>query len=282
MHYLEYNEPIQHRTGEFPLAYYRVDEHHPRYHMRMHWHRETELLWMRQGKLLLYIDNQPQKIEAGDLVVLGEGVLHGGEAQDGIYECLVLDPYALLMHVDACKPVFRRVIGRTMILQNETIFADPEFLSALTRLYDAAGRGVACQQIRIVGALYEVFACLSEHEECFLDLSAVQLSAKAEQIKPALEYIEKNYAAPIRLETLARLAGMSPKYFCRCFREVVHRSPIDYVNYYRVECASFLLTSSNLTIAEIAQQCGYSDSSFFAKQFRQYKNQTPRQYRGKI
>ena len=52
MHYLDYNEQIQHRTGDFPLAYYPVDRHHPRYRMTMHWHRETELIlvnWTAPG-----------------------------------------------------------------------------------------------------------------------------------------------------------------------------------------------------------------------------------------
>ena len=84
MHYLAYNEPIQHRTGELPLAYYYVDEHHPRYHMRMHWHRETELLWMRRGTLELYVDDVRMEVGEGDLVLLGEGALHGGDAQDGV------------------------------------------------------------------------------------------------------------------------------------------------------------------------------------------------------
>ena len=71
----------------------------------------------------------------------------------------------------------------------------------------------------------------------------------------------------------------SPKYFCRCFRAILHRSPIDYLNHYRIECASHFLTASDMTVAEIAQRCGYNDSSFFIKQFRKYKNTTPKQYR---
>jgi AraC-like DNA-binding protein len=59
----------------------------------------------------------------------------------------------------------------------------------------------------------------------------------------------------------------------------VHRSPIDYLNYYRIECASYFLVSSDMTVAEIAQHCGYNDSSFFIKQFRKYKGTTPRKYR---
>ena len=39
MHYLDYHEQIPHRTGDFPLDYYYVDENFPRYRMTMHWHK---------------------------------------------------------------------------------------------------------------------------------------------------------------------------------------------------------------------------------------------------
>ena len=55
MHYLDYNEQIRHQTGDLPMAYYHVDERHPRYYMRMHWHRETELIHVRSGLLHLYV-----------------------------------------------------------------------------------------------------------------------------------------------------------------------------------------------------------------------------------
>ena len=279
MHYLKYNEDILHRTGELPLAYYHVDEHHPRYHMRVHWHRETELLWMRRGVLHLYMDDRPVTVTGGDLVVLGDGVLHGGDPEDAVYDCIVLDPYALLMHIEPCKAALKPIAGRTMLIENASISAQPEFLSALERLYSAAREGVDGGELRIIGALYEVFHHLTGHADRAVALDSSRTGVKAEQLKPALEYIENNYASRISLDTLARLTGLSPKYFCRCFRAIVHRSPIEYLNHYRIECASFLLTTTDMSVAEIAQRCGYNDSSFFIKQFKRYKNTTPFQYR---
>ena len=40
-----------------------------------------------------------------------------------------------------------------------------------------------------------------------------------------------------------------------------------------------LLQEGERSVGEIAQRCGYNDSSFFIKQFRKYKNTTPKQYR---
>lgn len=279
MHYLNYNEQIRHYTGEMPLAYYHVDAHHPRYHMRMHWHRETELIRMLRGTLRLYVNDVPLTVRAGDLVLVGEGVLHGGDAEDGVYECIVFDPYALLMHIEPCKNVMKGVIGGTLLLENRAICADEAFAGSIERLYAAVKDDVQGGSLKLIGALYDVFGYLSERMDARLPMDSSDVVLKAEHLKPALEYIERNYGSHITLDTLARLTGLSPKYFCRCFRAVIRRSPIEYLNHYRIECASSLLLSTDKTVAEIAQLCGYNDSSFFIKQFRRYKNTTPHRYR---
>ena len=42
------------------------------------------------------------------------------------------------------------------------------------------------------------------------------------------------------LADLSRIAGMTPKYFCRYFRAAIHRTPMDYLNYYRIERACYI------------------------------------------
>lgn len=71
---------------------------------------------------------------------------------------------------------------------------------------------------------------------------------------------------------------MSPKYFCRIFRTVIHRTPIDYLNYYRIEKACYLLETEDLSITEVAYHCGFNDSSYFIRCFKKYKQITPTKY----
>lgn len=279
MHYLDYNEQIQHRTGDFPLAYYPVDARHERYRMPMHWHREAEIIRVNRGRLALYIDNRALDLCAGDVALIGGGAIHGGEPEDCEYGCVVFDP-GLLTREDACKRGMKPLLGRNIHLRRADLTADPGFSRAVDALYDAVSAGVAGRELKIMGALFGFFGKLAEkRDDARTDVAAPRFGHKAEQLKPALEYIETHYGQPITLEALARLTGLSPKYFCRFFRAIVHRSPIDYVNYYRVECASHFLTATDMTVAEIAQHCGYNDSSFFIKQFRKYKGTTPKQYR---
>ena len=59
---------------------------------------------------------------------------------------------------------------------------------------------------------------------------------------------------------------------------MTHRTPIDYLNYYRIEQACFKLATSNDSIAEIGMSCGFNDESYFIKTFKKYKGVTPKKY----
>ena len=130
MHYLDYNEQIQHCTGDFPMAYYFVDERHPRYHMPMHWHRETEILRIRSGALRLYIDDREICARAGDLLIIGEGAIHGGDPETCVYECLVFDPKPVLMYVEACKRAVGPALNRNIFIWREVFVEEEAFRAA--------------------------------------------------------------------------------------------------------------------------------------------------------
>lgn len=280
MYYLNCNEQIQHRTGDFPMAYYFVDEHHPRYRMPMHWHRETEILRVRSGQLRLYIDDREILIQPGDALFIGEGAVHGGDPEKCEYECVVFDAKKLLIHAEACKRSVGPLLNRNIFIRSGDLCQYPPLGHSLDTLCQLGHQGLSEMEVRALGALFTLYGHLTSALDApATDVFQSRSGQKAEQLKPALEYIETHYGQNIALEELARLTGLSAKYFCRYFKAIVHRSPIDYLNYYRIECASHFLVASDMTVAEIAQHCGYNDSSFFIKQFKKYKGTTPKQYR---
>ena len=57
------------------------------------------------------------------------------------------------------------------------------------------------------------------------------------------------------------------------------KTPIAYLNYYRIECAGELLKLTDKTVTEVAMSCGFNDMSYFSKQFKRYKNVSPLKYK---
>ena len=101
---------------------------------------------------------------------------------------------------------------------------------------------------------------------------------KTEQLKVALEMIETSYQDAITLDDLSRSVGMSPKYFCRFFKQMTQKTPIDYLNNYRIERACYQLSTGDYSLMEVSLNCGFTDYSYFIKTFRKYKNTTPRKW----
>ncbi len=93
-----------------------------------------------------------------------------------------------------------------------------------------------------------------------------------------LRLIRNHYHEEITLDDLANGAHMNKRYFCRYFREVMGKTPMRYLNYYRIECACELLASSDRSVSEVALACGYRNISYFTRAFRALKGTTPSEY----
>ena len=70
-------------------------------------------------------------------------------------------------------------------------------------------------------------------------------------LRRARDHIDRNYAAPLDLDRLAAVAGVSKYHFVRCFEASFGETPIRYVTRRRIERAQDLLRHANLTVTEI-------------------------------
>ncbi|WP_036231184.1 helix-turn-helix transcriptional regulator [Marinobacterium jannaschii] len=93
------------------------------------------------------------------------------------------------------------------------------------------------------------------------------------------EYIESHLDRALTLHSLASLAHLSEYHFARMFKVSFGEPPHQYVNRRRLVKASMLLQHAELSISEIALQCGFSSQSHFSHRFRQGMGITPGRYR---
>ncbi|WP_242050619.1 helix-turn-helix transcriptional regulator [Oculatella sp. FACHB-28] len=82
--------------------------------------------------------------------------------------------------------------------------------------------------------------------------------------------------------SLAEVAGViniSPTYFASLFKQAMGISPHQYVIQQRVEKAKLMLKRTNLAIADIALQVGFSSQNHLTQQFKRITGMTPKQVR---
>lgn len=276
MNHVRLKEKAQHGTFSMPAAFYHVTPQHPRYQMPYHWHPEYEIIRVLQGAFEMNLDGESVFLSAGDVLFLHGGVLHGGIPRDCIYECIVLD----LERFFAGNPFLPKELSRilnheyTVFLKLQTTDAIVQSIDALFHtLQDTSSGAVLLFQ----SALYQLLGTIIVQQQYDTGSSTLH-SGHLLQLKEVLRYIDQNYTEPISLDTLAQIAGLNSKYFCHYFRMMTQRTPTDYINYYRIECACQKLASSKEAVIDIAFSCGFNDVSYFIKMFKKYKGLTPKQY----
>ena len=84
------------------------------------------------------------------------------------------------------------------------------------------------------------------------------------------------------LNEMAEAAQMSPKYFCYFFKEMTSKTPVEYLNGYRIEKAAKKLLNTNDSVTDIAYSCGFNDLSYFIKTFKIQKGMSPAKLRKNI
>ena len=101
-------------------------------------------------------------------------------------------------------------------------------------------------------------------------------------IEGPVNYIREHYHRNICIEELAELAHLSVSALERRFKKHLAKTPNQFINEIRLENARKLLVETRLPISQIAYQCGFSEPSYFSKQFRRLFGEIPSQMRDQI
>jgi len=154
----------------------------------------------------------------------------------------------------------KSVLGRIEIIPNafgELIWVQTNKLP----IYDVAGKVIG-----IIG----VTRPISNMED---------LPQRFELFSETIAFIRANLAVTIKVTELAALVKLSENQFRRRFKSDFGVTPQQFILRARLQSAGHLLRSSAQPIAGLAADSGFSDQSYFTKQFKQFFGETPLQYR---
>lgn len=101
-------------------------------------------------------------------------------------------------------------------------------------------------------------------------------------MEQAMEFIDENFTSQICLDDIAKYVSLSPIHFHNRFRNATGKTPHDYVLEKRIKKAENLLVAANLSVSQVALECGFSSPAYFAYAFKRQKGMSPREYTKKI
>jgi AraC-like DNA-binding protein len=98
-------------------------------------------------------------------------------------------------------------------------------------------------------------------------------------LRRARDLIDRDYAQPLDLDSMAREAGYSRFHFARAFADAYGEPPRAYLTRRRIERAKTLLRTANLSVTEICLLVGFESLGSFSSRFRAMVGQSPTAYR---
>ena len=100
-----------------------------------------------------------------------------------------------------------------------------------------------------------------------------------EDIVRLQHWLNENFSQKITSENMAKMLGISVRTLNRRFNVATRQTPQHYLRKIRLEHAKELLKETNLSVAEIAEQAGLNDSSYFSSLFKRFVSVSPSDYR---
>ncbi len=99
------------------------------------------------------------------------------------------------------------------------------------------------------------------------------------KVEKVAGYMNDCYSKDCSLDCLAEMAGMSKYHLKRFFRQIMGKSPYDYLIDIRIEKAKKLLMNRDISVADIAAKCGFNHASHFSYVFRKRIGISPGRFR---
>ena len=95
----------------------------------------------------------------------------------------------------------------------------------------------------------------------------------------ARDAMDRAYAEPLDVRSVAAVAHVSPAHFIRTFRAVFGETPHRYLQRRRVERSMFLLRETDRSVTDVCLDVGFTSLGTFSRTFREIVGETPSEYR---
>jgi len=122
---------------------------------------------------------------------------------------------------------------------------------------------------------------LSQMPSVGMDADATAVFPDIPHLNPVFQFIETHYRQPIQLSDVAQVAGYSPAYLTNLIKEQTGFTVKQWIIKRRMDQARSLLATSSSPIKEVAESSGYLDPGYFTRQFRQFHQVSPQEWRQK-
>lgn len=247
-------------------------------HIPAHWHEAMEILFCLSGSVQVRKEHDRITLNHGQLIVFDSREVHSIHSNSSLYIflCIHVDkknlsvycPGLELYHIE-CAPLSKKNPKHSQYMHLCDLAKD------LT--YSYLDKDLT-STMRSDGTALLMLADLIRYFSVYAPPGSVTSTEHSNDIlREIISYTNEHYKEKISLNEVAEKTGFSREYLCRFFKKHMGITFMKYLNEVRISHAGRLLTSTDLSIAEIMSESGFTNQTMFNKLFKEIYGMTPRQ-----
>lgn len=259
--------------SDFQLRYISISKYEGDWHSLPHTHQFTELFYVLHGEGVFYIESEKVPVKTDDLIIINPNVEHTEKTfPNNPMEYIVFGVEGLAFSFTEHDQAYGRGYSFYSYGSDKNQFIN--FAQLMMHEFQDKKPGFE----KVCHGLLEVLLVYISRKQklSVISESSFQLSKECAIAK---RYIDTNYAQDITLDSLAEITHINKFYLAHSFTECIGQSPISYLTERRLAACKELLSSSNLSVTQIATSAGFSSQSYFSQIFAKKVGMSPRQYR---
>jgi transcriptional regulator, araC family len=252
-----------------------------------HWHNSFELIEVVEGKFYCNVDGSEFLINKGNICIINRGRLHHIYTEDhNAFKCrkktIIFNPDYFIKD----ENIYEKYI---LPLLEKDAFAHIQFnikkgigldINALMKeieaLEDEKPIGYELEEYSLI---YKVIRYLYLAYQSSKQSIHTTYDANVQIQRNMTSFIHEHFNSKIGLEDIAEAGQVSKSTCIRLFHKYTGKSPVDFLNNYRLQMSAEKLVTTSEQITEIAYACGFGQPSYFNRLFLKEYNMTPNQYR---
>ncbi|WP_420399413.1 AraC family transcriptional regulator [Flagellimonas sp.] len=251
---------------------------------KLHQHEEIQISLIAQGSGKLIVGDSVHSFTSGNCFVIGSHIPHLFKSDQSIDRVQMI---SIFFALDSFGNSFFKLREMEEL---QAFFSYAESGYKIQSQRDEVA--FTMQGIQVKGhfarfmTLLELLKTISGSEG--LRLSSFVHSKEishdhGERLRVVFDFVMGNFDQKVDLETVARLAHMTPNAFCRFFKQRTNKTFFKFLSEIRIEHVCQLLNQNkDLSVVEAAHASGFNSISNFNKTFKDIKGINPTKYRKEI
>ena len=252
-----------------------------------HWHNSFELIEVVEGRFYCNVDGSEFLINKGNICIINRGRLHHIYTED--YNASMCRKKTIIFNPDYFikdQNIYEKYI---LPLLEKDAFAHIQFnikkgigldintlMKEIEALEDEKPIGYELEEYSLI---YKVIRYLYLAYQSSKQTIHTAYDANVQIQRNMTSFIHEHFGSKIGLEDIAEAGQVSKSTCIRLFHKYTGKSPIDFLNNYRLQMSAEKLVTTSEQITEIAYACGFGQPSYFNRLFLKEYNMTPNQYR---